>query len=711
MKWTGVVAGLFSGAALAQAPATLEAVRLHKPEATALVREELKTCEARKCPEAHRLALLAGTLALSDGQATEARELLSTHPAPPLLEAFHAFYLGQARFYSGDAAGAAQSFAVALQKAPPSLQVRARARLGEALLEAGQPLKAAPYLEAAATAESTPELLFQRAQARHATHNAAGERADLKAVALRFPAHPYADEALQQLAALSPAVPLTLGEHLQRARGFLDAGTAGKALETLETAQAAKLVRAPGEVALVALLRARALLALGKTEDAEKALAVARKGPPSVAAEAQLVAARRALRANDNAKARELMAALDKAFPNESAGEEGGYFTGWLDLQAGRFADSVKAFEAYDTRYPRSRRRDDAMWFRSLALIRMEKYAEAKQVLGDLVANFPRSSLGPQARYWMARSQELAGAKADVTGPAFEAVITNDPASFYALLASERLRELGRVPPPPFPQPPQVLEVQPPPELKLAEALTQAGLFRDATEEVESQAARLSKPEQALAFAHALLKLGEYGHAHAVAARYLWGRAYGARSPDALAAFYPRAWASAVQAESSRQAVDPFLVWAIMRTESAFRPEVASAADARGLMQLIPPTANAIAAKMSEPAPAPAELFAPERNIHYGAWYLSALWKRFAHPVLVAAAYNAGPNATSRWVAEKGKLPLDLFVETIPFKETRGYVKHVVADLYLYHAFYGGETDRPKLSLTLPAPSVEGVNF
>ncbi|XXF75016.1 transglycosylase SLT domain-containing protein [Myxococcaceae bacterium GXIMD 01537] len=711
MKWTGVVAGLMAGTALAQSPATLEAVRLHKPDAPALAGEELRACEARKCPEAPRLALLAGTLALSDGQAAEAVKLLSTHPAPPLLEAFHAFYLGQARFYAGDAAGAAADFARALDKAPPSLAVRARARLGEAWLKAGEPRKAAPSLEAAASAQPTAELLFQRAQARHATGNAAGARADLKSVALRFPSHPYGDEALRLLEAQEPPVRLTFTEVLQRARGLADGGAPARALSELEKAEALKPTRTRPEQAQVALLRAQALMAQGKAAEAEKSLALARQGPTAVAAQARLIEARRALRSDDHDRARALMAALDKAYPGEPAGEEGGYFLGWLNLQDERYEEAVKAFTAYDARYPRSRRRDDALWFRALALIRLEKYDDSRKTLEQLINGFPRSNLVPQARYWLARGEELAGKGVDVTGPAYEAVLSSAPASFYALLASARLRELGRVPAPPFPQPPAVMEAQRPPDLELAVALTQAGLFRDAAEEVESRASRIRTSEQALAFTHALLKLGEFGHAHSVAARHLWGRAFGARSPDALAAFYPRAWASAVETEASRQALDPYLVWAIMRRESAFKPEVMSAADARGLMQIIPPTANAIAQRLEEPAPAPAELFSPDRSIRYGAWYLAALTKRFTHPVLVAAAYNAGPSAAVRWLREKGKLPLDLFVEIIPFKETRGYVKQVVADLFLYHSFYGGKAPRPELQMTLPAPTAEGVNF
>jgi soluble lytic murein transglycosylase len=85
--------------------------------------------------------------------------------------------------------------------------------------------------------------------------------------------------------------------------------------------------------------------------------------------------------------------------------------------------------------------------------------------------------------------------------------------------------------------------------------------------------------------------------------------------------------------------------------------------------------------------------------------------KRFAHPALAAAAYNAGPKAAVKWVQDRSSLPLDLFVESIPFRETRGYVKQVMADLFLYHAFYGGSGASARLALTVPSPATEGVTF
>jgi soluble lytic murein transglycosylase len=147
-----------------------------------------------------------------------------------------------------------------------------------------------------------------------------------------------------------------------------------------------------------------------------------------------------------------------------------------------------------------------------------------------------------------------------------------------------------------------------------------------------------------------------------------------------------------------------------MRRESGFRPEVASSADARGLMQIIPPTATAIARAVGDAAPPPDSLFAPEINIRYGAWYLAKLLERFGHPALAAAAYNAGPAVVAEWVNGGGQVPLDLFVELIPYRETRGYVKQVIADYHLYETLYG-VAKADAVALTLPRPASDGVAF
>lgn len=714
--------GALASRGMAQEPATLEAVRLGRPDALERARAELAHCVAARAPDAgtgdgggascpaSRLSLLVGYLALAAGEARAAREQLASQPAPDKLDAFHAFYLAQAEFYSGNPGAAARQFERAVKLGPPWLASAARARLGEALLGAGEPLAAAPHLEQAALERATPELYFQRAQVRRALGNLDGARADLRLLALRFPAHPYGQSAIQSLLAVrGKGVLLTLEERLTRARGFLAAGEALSAIEELERALGEKLARGASAQARLALLKAQAHFARGEEVEAQRQVEVALKGQAPVASEALLLRARRILRL-DNRKGRAALVELERRFPRESAANDAGFLIGWLDLQAGRFAEAVKAFQSFEKRHASSRKRDEALWFKALALLRLERYAEATQALEALSRDFPRSSLVPQARYWATRSRQLSAKReaGEATAAAYAQVISLFPGSFYSLLASERLRELGRAPPPTFPQPPRKVEAKAPAELSLAIELASAGLLRDAAEEVEQRLGAVRGTEQALRFGHALQALGEYGAAHALAVRTLWGAAYGSKEPGALALMYPRAFRASVERYAEQSAVDPYLMWAIMRRESAFRPEVASAADARGLMQVIPPTATEVARRLQLEPPRPEELFAPELNLRLASWYLSALEKRFGHPALAAAAYNAGPAPVARWAQEKRELPLDLWVEEIPYKETRGYVKQVVADYYVYRALYAAPELR--LSLAVPAPG-EGVDF
>lgn len=130
-------------------------------------------------------------------------------------------------------------------------------------------------------------------------------------------------------------------------------------------------------------------------------------------------------------------------------------------------------------------------------------------------------------------------------------------------------------------------------------------------------------------------------------------------------------------------------VLAVMRQESAFSPRALSHAGARGLMQLMPATARSVAKRLGKPRPRERDLFKPETNIPLGTAYLSQVYKQlYQNPVLATAAYNAGPHRVNRWLPEQ-TLDADIWVETIPFKETRNYVKRVMAYGLIYEKRLG----------------------
>jgi soluble lytic murein transglycosylase len=691
-----------------QSERLLEATRLQRASALELAQAELVACAKKGCAQAPQLSLLIGSLLLSRGEPQQALVQLRRYPAPPLLAPYRSFDLGEALFYTRDYRAAAQAFLEAAA-APGAISSRATARAGEAFLHAGEPGQALPLLEKGIAVLGGPELLAARAEAREALGDAAGAQADLHALLVRYPRAQAALDADAQLRGSSaPAVALNLDERLQRTRVFLDAGDAKQTLAELERSEGNGLVTDGTARAQVALLRAQALYALNRPDEAEKALVIAAQGPPATVAEAMLVRARRLLRLNDHAQAVQRLQDISKRFAGEPASEEADYFLGWLALQDGKFQGASEALEAFEKRHPESRRRDEACWFRALAQIRQSNWAEADRALRELQERYSRSGLVPQAKYWRVRVKHLAGGKPI---DEYQDILKLYPQTFYGLLAQERLRELGTRPEPIFTERPH-LSSKPvvAPELALPRALALAGLWRESAEELRARLGQVHTPEVAIRVGTALARVGESWAAYNLANRLLWGKAYAQKDPVALALLYPRPYVGHVDETARAQGVNASMLYAIMRRESAFQPDRLSAARARGLMQLMARTASAIAKELQRDPPEPDELYRPELNLDLSAWYVGQLSKRFVHPVLVAAAYNAGPQVTLQWTSQLGTLPVDLFVESMPFKETRVYVKQVVADDFMYQSFYGSG-DVKRLALTLPAPAPNGIEF
>jgi soluble lytic murein transglycosylase len=156
--------------------------------------------------------------------------------------------------------------------------------------------------------------------------------------------------------------------------------------------------------------------------------------------------------------------------------------------------------------------------------------------------------------------------------------------------------------------------------------------------------------------------------------------------------------------------VDPALLLAVMRRESGFRPEVRSSAGAEGLLQLRPPTADRLSALLGASGGLGVRLAEPGVGIVIGAHYLGLLQSRFADPIVAVAAYNAGPQPVAEWTRARTGMPLDAWVESIPYRETREYVKFVGANWDTYRAL-AGEPPPPVDPRRTVAPPAAGVAF
>jgi soluble lytic murein transglycosylase len=324
--------------------------------------------------------------------------------------------------------------------------------------------------------------------------------------------------------------------------------------------------------------------------------------------------------------------------------------------------------------------------------------------------------------YYLGRARIETGA-VDRGKELFATVIREHPLSFYMALAYARLADkdramadraldeaLGREGPS-APMPPPSSPFFGKPEFLRAVALARQGESRLARIELDrlGVGARTAPPEVLWAAALLFSRAGSPKEAHQIlrtatntipagrAELLDWTEHYPAgawRSAWEIA--FPRPYAAAVAAEATRSGIPESLAYGIMREESAFDPRVVSSANAVGLMQLIVPTAKRMGKALKLPGDADA-LKKPEINIALGCRYLSILRGQFKdNPLLAIPGYNAGGGKPKEWVEARPNEDFDLWVEQIPYEETRLYTKRVITSMSAYEFLYGkgkyGET-------------------
>ncbi|MEB3212460.1 MAG: lytic transglycosylase domain-containing protein, partial [Leptolyngbyaceae bacterium] len=151
-------------------------------------------------------------------------------------------------------------------------------------------------------------------------------------------------------------------------------------------------------------------------------------------------------------------------------------------------------------------------------------------------------------------------------------------------------------------------------------------------------------------------------------------------------ALYPFPFQDTILKWSTERQLNPFLVTALIRQESRFEPQIKSVANAAGLMQVIPSTASWIS---QQTGITDYDMTDPESNISFGTWYLDYTHREYNNNSLFAvASYNAGPGNIADWISRFGFRDPDVFVEQIPFPETKGYVEAVFENYWNYLRIY-----------------------
>ncbi len=290
-----------------------------------------------------------------------------------------------------------------------------------------------------------------------------------------------------------------------------------------------------------------------------------------------------------------------------------------------------------------------------------------------------------ERRYWQARALEALGRSAQAKPLYLE---LSGERSYHGFLAADRLHSPYQLNEQPIEYQQQELDrLLAKPGIQRARELYRLELTTDARREWSVATAKMTPRELQLA-AILAARWGWHDRAILTLAQ--------TRQWDDLDLRFPTAYRDVVLSNARQQHVDPSWVYGVLRQESAFMTDARSRAGALGLMQLMPATARHTARLFNlQPVRATA-LLEPAPNIRIGTAYLRHVLDRFAgNQVLATAAYNAGPGRVQQWLPDGLTIPTDLWVDTLPFSETRRYVQNVMA----YATVYNLRLQRPDLAL------------
>lgn len=331
------------------------------------------------------------------------------------------------------------------------------------------------------------------------------------------------------------------------------------------------------------------------------------------------------------------------------------------------------------------------------------QFTEALNTFKRYVTSYPDGDYKTNSLFWAAKINEKLGRMAE-RDSALQQVVNEYPYSYYAYRAREIMGQPLSAPSSVananvFPDIDAAVASVNDPRLAAIDELVALDLERDATREMKRVAAAYpDNPGIQFKLADVYVRGGEPFRANSIVQRRFRDivRHGGQNVPQRFwEVLFPLAYWDRIQAEAKKQNVDPYQVAAIIRQESGFEPSTVSNAGAVGLMQIMP----AEAARLGEAAGLTdvtrEKLFDPAINIAVGAAeFRQKLNRMNDNSTLATAAYNAGEEPVGRWLAQTPVDDIDLFVETIPYAETRLYVKTVTRNRFEYRRIYEGSNSR-----------------
>lgn len=331
------------------------------------------------------------------------------------------------------------------------------------------------------------------------------------------------------------------------------------------------------------------------------------------------------------------------------------------------------------------------LW-RVLAALRAGEWETAQR----FIAALPEAERAtPRWRYWRARVHELKGERAEARELYAPLARERD---YYGFLAADRLGadySMQHVPVEVGPEEVEAMLARP--SVRAAQELYALGQVTDARRQWSFAIRELNNRELQVA-AVVAREWGWYDRALQTVAL--------SDHPHDLELRFPVLYRDVIEANAKQYGLDPGWIYGVVRQESGFVVDARSPAGAVGLMQLMPATGRETLRKLRLGTSTSEALLSVEHNVRLGVTYLKGVLERYGgHQVLATASYNAGPNRVASWVPS-AELDADVWVETIPYNETRGYVKNVLAFAAVYDYRLGLTPTRlaSRMPAVTPAP-------
>jgi soluble lytic murein transglycosylase len=407
------------------------------------------------------------------------------------------------------------------------------------------------------------------------------------------------------------------------------------------------------------------------------------------------------------ARSRQLVA----EFPESSWAEDALNELGTYHIRANDDAAAAEAFRQIVERYPTSRHAERAAWKYGWWRYKLGELAEAAAIFERAAVLAPRSDHRPAWLYWAARARDQLAQHAEAS-TLYQIVVADYGSSYYGRLARERLTG-SRATMSPAAAVSAGGAARPsaaggsqdegrsaagaaagdPPNAAVIRRLLLLGLWNEALSEVQyAMRAWGSTPRLQATLAYVYNRQGDLRRAITVMKR-AWPQYLtdgGEHLPRrVLQVIYPIAYEDLIHKYSRQRGLDPHLVSALIAQESTFQADARSAANAVGLMQILPSTGRRLARAEGLRGFTTRMLTRPDINIRLGTRHLADLIRRFDGEHFALASYNAGEHRVNRWRAERPGLGREEFIDDIPFPETQNYVKRILGTAEDYRRLYG----------------------